>query len=62
MKRQILAAVLLLIVIMVPTLGIAEDSETVMLAKTLYTLGDDSYETMLYFCRRNILWSAGTAC
>ncbi|MBE5767323.1 MAG: cell wall hydrolase [Clostridiales bacterium] len=47
MKRQILAAVLLLIVIMVPTLGIAEDSETVMLAKTLYTLGDDSYETMI---------------
>ena len=48
MKRQLLAAALVLILIVYPSLGITEDVETVMLAKTLYTLcRDESYDTML---------------
>ena len=41
MKRQLLAAALVLILIVYPSLGITEDVETVMLAKTLYTLCRD---------------------
>ena len=47
MKRG-LCVLLLLMVVLLPGVGLTEDEDTMMLAKTLYTLaGDQDYQTKL---------------
>lgn len=48
MTKRGLCLVLLLAIVLLPSIGLTEDEDTMMLAKTLYTLGKgQSYETQL---------------
>lgn len=46
--KRILCAVLLVMLLVIPGLGLTEGDDTIQLARTLYTLGrDESYDTLL---------------